>query len=242
MHRQTGPPGPDARRGTERPALGAGPVVPRHHHSHAPRARRRPRHRRRAARTARAHRQPGCAHAGRTARLPPGRHQGTAPQPQARRRAAELPWRLPVPRAVRGGAVRGHRRRSAPPGPAVLHRRRPPRPHERDGVTGHPRRPCRVRPRVGSRGPRTAPARRARAALQPALQGSAQVVVGGTHRRSLPPLQRGAGTATRPGHRPIPGPCRRRRRGSAAGPLHGRADLHDAAGADRRTRATMPRA
>ena len=68
VHRPAGPPGADPRRGAQRAAGGAGPAVRRGHHADPPRARRRPRHRRRAARADRTGRQPGRAHLHRPAR------------------------------------------------------------------------------------------------------------------------------------------------------------------------------
>ena len=59
------------------------------------------------------------------------------------------------------------------------------------------RRPRGVRARSGSRGARAAAAGRARAALQPAVQVPAPVVVGGPHRRSVSAVFRGASTAIR---------------------------------------------
>ena len=70
VHRQVGPARTHPRRGAERAAVGAGPVVRRRNHADAPGARRRAGHRRRAARAHRAGRQPGRSHLHRPARLP----------------------------------------------------------------------------------------------------------------------------------------------------------------------------
>ena len=157
----------------------------------------------------------------------------TPAQRRKRHLAVGLPRtarRVPVPRARRRGALRRHRGRSAAAGRAVLQRRRSAHPDEGDGGAGHPRRPRRVRarPRGGRAG--AAAARRARAAVQPAVEVSAPVVVGGAHRRALPPLLGGSGAQARPHRRTVPRPRRRRRDGGAAGPIHRRAHVYRAAG------------
>ena len=104
------------------------------------------------------------------------------------------------------------------------------------------RRPRRVRARTRGRRARTAAARRARSAVQPALEVSAPVVVGGAHRRGLPAVLGRAGAQARPGDRPVPRPRRRRRDRGAAGPLHRRPDVHHPAGPFGAPRAVLPRA
>ena len=88
VHGQAGPPGAHPRRGTQRAAVCAGPALRRGHHPDPPRARRRPRHRRRAARADRAGRQPGRAHLRRTALVSARRDAGPATQPPPRPRPA----------------------------------------------------------------------------------------------------------------------------------------------------------
>ena len=164
------------------------------HHADPPRARRRPRHRRRAARADRAGRQPGRAHLHRPARLSARRDSGAAPQAASGRPALpHRPGRVPVPRPRRRGALRRHRGRSAPPGRSVLQRRRPPHPDQGDGDAGHRGRPRRVRARPGGRRSRAAAARRARAAVQPAVEVPAPLVVGGAHRRGVSRASRWCG-------------------------------------------------
>ena len=231
LHGPAGSPGAQPRGGAERAAGRPGPAVRRGHPAHPPRPRRCPRDRRRPARAHRASRQPGCAHLRRTALLPAGRDAGPAPQASARRGPAAPAGGLPVPRAVGRGALHRHRRRPAPPGRSVLHRRRPPRPDEGDGRAGRDRRPRRVRPRVGGRRARAAAAGRARAAVQSPVEVSPPLVVGDADRRVVPAAGGGAGAATRPRHRPLPFSHRRRRRGRVAGALHRPAHLHRAAGA-----------
>ncbi len=112
----------------------------------------------------------------------------TPAQRRNRHLAARLP-RRPGVYLFRGpasrGALRGHGRRSAPSGRPVLQRRRPAHPHQGDGVAGHRGRPRRVRARPGGGRARATAARRTRAALQPALEVSAPVVVGGPDRRGV---------------------------------------------------------
>ena len=179
VHGPAGPPRAHPRRGPERAAGRAGAVVRRGHHTDAPGARRRPRHRRRAARADRAGGQSGCAHLHRSAVLSARRDAGAAPQPAPRRRAAASARRLPVPGAVGRSAVRRNGGRSAQAGRPVLQRRRPAHPHQGDGVAGDRGRPRRVRTRPGGRRARAAPARRARAAVQPPVEVPAPLVVGG---------------------------------------------------------------
>ena len=95
------------------------------------------------------------------------------------------PGRLPVPRTVGRSALRRNRGRSAQTGRPVLQRRRPAHPHQGDGVAGDRGRPRRVRARPRGRRARAAAARRARAAVQPPLEVSAPLVVGGADGRSV---------------------------------------------------------
>ena len=194
VHGAAGPPGADPRRGAQRAAVGAGPAVRRRDHPDPPRARRRPRHRRRAARADRAGRQPGRAHLHRPAVLSARRDARPAPQAAPRR-----------PRCRTGPACTC----SAGPSDEVLYvgtavdlRRRvgqyftgadPRTRMQGDGVAGHRGRPRRVRARPGGGGARATAARRARAALQPPVEVSAPVVVGGADRRGVPAVLRRCG-------------------------------------------------
>ena len=101
VHRPAGPPGAHSRRGAQRAAGRAGPVVRRRHHPDAPGTRRRARHRRRAARADRADRQPGRANLHRAALISARRDTRPAPQPPPRHHPAALPGRVSVPRARR---------------------------------------------------------------------------------------------------------------------------------------------
>ena len=157
----------------------------------------------------------------------------TPAQRRNRHLAAPLP-RRPGVYLFRGpacrGALRGHGRRSAPPGQPVLQRRRPAHPHQGDGVAGHRGRPRRVRARPGGGRARATAARRTRAALQPPLEISAPVVVGGADRRGVSAVLHSAGTEARLRGRPVSLPRRRRADGRAAGPVHRRADMLGTAG------------
>ena len=197
VHGPAGPPGAHPRRGPERAAVRAGAVVRRGHHTDAPGARRRPRHGRRAARADRAGRQPGCAHLHRSAVVSARCDAGAAAQPAPRHWATASAGRLPVPGTVSRGVVRRNGGRSAQTGRPVLQRRRPAHPHQGDGVAGDRGRPRRVRARPRGRRARAAAARRPRAAVQPPLEVSAPLVVGGSHGRSVSAVFRGASTAIR---------------------------------------------
>ena len=122
VHGAAGSAGAEPRGGPQRAAGRIGAAVRRRHPTHPPRPRRRARHRRGIARTHRASGQPGRAHLHRPALVSARRDTSPAPQKGARRRPAAPAGRLPVPRAVGRGAVRGHRRRFAPPGQPVLQR------------------------------------------------------------------------------------------------------------------------
>ncbi len=230
VHGQAGPPRADPRGGAQRAPVRTGAAVRCHHHPDPPRARRRARHGRRAACPHRAHRKPGRALLCRPAVVSARRDTRPAPQAPPGGRRPEQPRGVPVPRARRRGPLRRHRGRSAAAGRAVLQRRRSAHPDEGDGGAGHPRRPRRVRARARGRRAGTAAPGRPRAAVQPAVEVSAPVVVGGAHRRALPPLLGGSGAQARPHRRTVPLPRRRGRDRGAAGPIHRRAHVHRAAG------------
>ena len=198
VHRPIGPSRADPRRSAERAAVGTGATVRRHHRADTPRARRCACHRRRSARADRTRRQSGRAHLCRPTRLPPRRQPRAAAQARLRRRVATQARRLRVPRSRRRGAVRRYRRGPAPPGQPVLQRHRPAAPDEGDGGAVHRGRSRRMRacPRGGGAG--TAAARRARAAVQPAVEVSAPMVVDRAHRRAVPEILRRPQAQTRP--------------------------------------------
>ena len=216
VHRPAGPAGAHPRRGAQRAAGRRWPgCSARRTTADPPRARRRPRHRRRAARADRAGRQPGRAHLHRPAVLPARRHR--RPSAASGCSPTHLPHR-PGVYLFRGpgrrGALRRHRGESAPPGRPVLQRRRPARPDEGDGGAGHRGRPRRVRARPRGGGARTAAAGRARAALQPPVEVPAPLVVDHADRRGVPAAVDRARTASSD---------------SASGPFRSRADAAETA-------------
>ena len=96
---------------------------------------------------------------------------------------------------------------------------------------GHRGRAHRVRARVGSRCARTADVGRACPAVQPPVEISAALVVGGAQRRGVSAAFGAARAAARPRRRPVSVPRRRRRNRGAAGAVHRGAHLYGAAGA-----------
>ena len=124
-HRPAGPAHPRPRRGPQLQAQHPRPALPRHHHAHPPRTRRRPRHRRRAARPLRAGRLLRGHHASTSSARSPRRvAPGPAAQAAPRRRRPARPRRLPLPRRPATGALHRQVGRPAVPRPAVLHRGR----------------------------------------------------------------------------------------------------------------------
>ncbi len=207
--------------------------------AHPPRPRRRPRHRRRVAHPHRASRQPGRAHLRRPARVSAERDSDPAPQKSARPGIAAPAGGLSIPRPVGRGALRRHRGRLAAPGKPILHRRRHPRPDEGDGHAGRRGRPCRVRARTGGRCAGTADAGRTRPAVQPPVEVSAALVVGGAHRRGVSAAFGAARAAARSRRRPVSVPGRCRRNSGAAGAVHRAAHLYRAVGAVGAARARL---
>ena len=82
----------------------------------------------------------------------------------------KVPGRLHLPGRRRPAALRRHVRRHRHPGAQLLHRRREAGPDLRDARRGRAGRGGRVRPLAGGGGPRAAADRRARAAVQPAVE------------------------------------------------------------------------
>ena len=227
----------------ERAAVRAGAVVRRGHHTDAPGARRRPRHRRRAARADRAGRQPGCAHLHRPAGVSARCDAGAAAQAASRRRRCRTG---PASTCSAGPSARGALRRnggrSAQTGRPVLQRRRPAHPHQGDGR--------RWRPRSTTSSARTT-SRPACASCGCSPPTRRRTTAGRSFRTAgggwCSPTRRFRGSrwcahraSTTRADRPVPVPRRRRRDGRAAGPVHGRAHVHHAAGPLRAARAACP--